>query len=314
VKIPAVVRIQWVVLLWGVLVGAVATAEPAWDRNLIVFDDYPGNEGPWRQDDRIRKFFHEDYPDDLQVRFPVARGKIPNEIMWVTVLDYDKESDTYLGKLLNQPNLLKGVSAQDNVVFKPVDAMGMPVAVDEDEKFWAVAVPVYARKGLAKKLYEGVVAYRRGNFGHNMPGIRDCISTLKGVVKKVSELSRDDAYLAHFVLGRCAAEAYETELAIQSFQAAVALRPDDLPGNMSLLAEYSVAVHSPDMKPKDRWEAAYLQQLEFIKSHDEIWSRVKDGLRVMFDEKTGATAKARTPEEVERGKQFGFGILRWKQR
>lgn len=192
-KIPAVGRIQWVVLLWGVLVGAVATAEPAWDRNIIVFDDYPGNEGPWRQDDRIRKFFHKDYPDDLQVRFPVARGKIPNEIMWVTV-------------------------------------------------------------------------------------------------------------------------AYETELAIQSFQAAVALRPDDLPGNMSLLAEYSVAVHSPDMKPKDRWEAAYLQQLEFIKSHDEIWSRVKDGLMVMFDEKTGATAKARTPEEVERGKQFGFGILRWKQR
>jgi hypothetical protein len=313
-KIAAGIRIRMVVLLCGAASCGAAAAEPAWHSKLIAFDDHPYDQGPWRSDERISRFFHKDYPNDLQVRFSDSPEGIPSEFMWVTVLDYDAESDTYLGKLLNQPDFLQGVQAQDNVVFRPVDEAGYPAALEDGRKFWVAGIPEYARKGLGKKLYEGVVEYRLGNFGHNMPKIRDCLSTLKRVVKKVSELSPDDAYLAHFVLGRCAAEAYETELAIQSFQAALALRPDDYHANMSLLAEYSVAVHGRDMKPKDRWEAAYLQHLEFIKGHDGIWPFVQEGLMTMFDENTLQGEKPLTPEEIERGRKFGFGFLRWKQR
>jgi len=252
---PIVLRCAAVVV--AALLSASAQAGPIWQRQLEVFDEYPADQGPWRSDARLKEYFHADYPNDLQVMF--ATGGAP-ELMWVTVLDYDKETGTYLGKLLNQPNLIDGLRIQDNVVFEPAEDSGLPVAVNNDGSFSAAGIPKYARQGTANDLYEAVRAYRLGNFGHNPPEITRCLALFESVARKTQELSQEDAYLASFVRGRCAAEAYETMLAIDSFRAALAIRPADFNTNMSLLAELSVAALNPDIQPKAQWETAYLQQ------------------------------------------------------
>ena len=304
-------------ILTSMLFSMTVSAEPLWKQTLIAFNQYEYGEGPWTKDEKIKDSFHEEHLDDLQVVFSATGKSDKNglEVMWVSVLSFDKDSGTYLGKLLNQPNVLKSVRQEDNVIFKFDESTGMATAIAQGKSYWKAAVPEYATKGVGAKLYKGLREYRLGNFGHNKPEIEKCIKTLSKLTKKASKLkSEEDQFIAFFTLGRCAAEAYETQLAVESFKSALKYKPNDVDANMALLAEYSIAVYDPDIQPQSEWESAYTDQKAYLIDNFPTDKGVVSMLETIFNEKEIAKSTETTEEEKDYQRRFGLGVFRWKSK
>jgi hypothetical protein len=233
--------------------------------------------------------------------------------MWVSIIGYDEDSNTYLGRLLNKPYFLKNVRQADNVIFKYEQSSGKAVAIPDRTSYWMAAVPKYVADGYGRNLYKGLREYRLGNFGHNMPEIWKCIKTLSKVTKEVSKCEvKEDAFLAFFLLGRCSAEAYQTELAIESFKSALHYIPDDIDANIALLAEYSVAVHSPDIKPKKKWETAFSEHVSHLKENFSSNVFIKKTLDSLFNKEQLQEDENLTEEEREYRSKYGVGYFRYK--
>jgi hypothetical protein len=294
-----------------ILFSATTRAQPIWKKQLVAFKQ--SGIGPWRNHEQLKDKFHEKYPDDLQVLFSPLNNPGQNENMWVSIIEYDEDSNTYLGRLLNKPYFLKNVRQADNVIFKYDQSSKKAVAIPEGTSYWMAAVPKYVSEGYGKNLYKGLREYRLGNFGNNMPEIRKCIKTLSKFTKEVSKFEvKEDAFLAFFLLGRCSAEAYQTELAIESFKSAIDYNPDDIDANLALLAEYSIAVHPPDFKPKKKWEIAYSEHLSHLKENFSSNVKIKNVLDQLFKKKQLHEAEDLTDEEKEYRSAYDYGPFRYK--
>jgi hypothetical protein len=297
------------------------SAGPRWQSHLVLWPKEDGEGTPWRNDPRLKGRFAEGYPDDVQVLFvnPDGAKSSKSELMWVTIIDYDSESDQFLGILINQPDYLRDVSDRDNVVFRVAPKSEFPVAVNHGQGHRAAALPESKAPEFLQALVTGVRAYRQGNFGHNMPGIELCEKTLSQAVHGIpASASAEEQFAAHFVLARCLAESYETRRAIEEFKAAIAIDPQDRDAQMGLLAELSVMVHWPPDKPvpddQPVWDKAFLEQLAVVRARFATDKRVQSGTTVIFDEELAGDLSKVTEAELARRRQFGYGVMRWKVR
>ena len=168
--------IYYILVFVVILFSATTRAQPIWKKQLVAFGQ--SGIGPWRNHEQLKDKFLEKYPDDLQVLFSPLNNPGQNENMWVSIIEYDKDSNTYLGRLLNKPYFLKNVRQADNVIFKYDQSSKRAIAIPEGTSYWMAAVPKYVAEGYGKNLYKGLREYRLGNFGHNMPEIWNCIETL----------------------------------------------------------------------------------------------------------------------------------------
>ncbi len=301
------------IITLSIFSSGVAIAEPMWKRELVAFNKYEFGKGPWTEHKALRDKLHKDFPDDIQVAFSTLESPKQYEFMWVSIIDYDEESQSYLGILLNEPNFLKIVKQSDNVVFKLEGSPSAPVAISGEGKYWIPAVPKHTTSGKGFALYQGLREYRMGNFGHNMPEIEKCIGTLSSLTKDISELSNnEEKFLSYFILGRCAAENYQTMLAIDSFKSALTIKPNEVDANMALLAEYSIAVYDPETQPKSVWETNYLNHLAFLRSNFSEDERISPMLDILFDETELSKQEGLTETERDYRKKFGNGTFRWK--
>jgi hypothetical protein len=302
-------------------VAAQSTATPPWRTHQIWWGPTAEEPHPWRGDQRLARFGEPNYPDDFQVLFrnpDSAQGK-QHEIMWVRVIAADAATGLRLGILINQPDFMKSPSEGDNVVFRFIDGDPLPTAIGGPgyrDAGWPASSK--APQFLAT-LREGILAYRAGNNGHNMPGIEKCIAVLTPAMQAVpSAASADERFNGHFVLGRCLAEKYVTHRAMEQFRAAIAIDPTELNAQMALLAELSLMVHKgpKDLSPAEekRWEDAFVDQLRVIRTRFGDRPIVQRMLSLLF---TPPEEKDMTPEmkaEIAKLQRVGFAIFRWKQR
>ena len=302
--------------------AAQATGVPPWQRHLIWWGPTAEEPHPWRGDPRLARFGEPNYPDDFQVLFlnPDSTKSQQNEVMWVRVIAADSATGLRLGILINKPDFLQSPKEGDNVVFRFRDGDPLPTAVGGPsyaDVGWpaASAAPEYQRV-----LREGILAYRAGNNGHNMPGIERCIAVLTPAMAAVpAAASAEERFDGHFVLGRCLAEKYVTERAIEQFRAAIAIDPTELNAQMALLAELSIVSHKkpPEISAEDeaRWERAFLAQLQVVRTRFGRVPIVPRVLAFVFDPKQEAGMT--TPEqkaELPKLRRVGYAIFRWKQR
>jgi hypothetical protein len=152
-----------------------------------------------------------------------------------------------------------------------------------------------------------------------MPGIERCIDVLAPVVSALPpEASRDERFVAHFVLGRCLAEKYETDRAIEQFRAAIALDSGEVNAHMALLAEFSVKTHQlSGTRPAaevERWDRAFLDQLAVVHQRFADDPAVAQVLRFIFDPAQEVDLDPAWRGELPRLRRVGFGAFRWKQR
>ena len=238
--------------------------------------------------------------------------------MWVTAIDYCSVTDEYLGILLNAPHYLDTIQERDNAVFRYDPGSKRLRALALDGNYRSKGIPLRARSGVLSEVWDGIRQYRLGRYGHNQVAIDRCIAVLASATQLLSELeSTHDRYLAYFVLGRCHAEAYNTDAAIEAFGEALRYDGSDVDAHMSLLAEYSLKVHPPKDLPKKaydaRWELLFLKKLEYVRENFPEDSKVQFITTVIFDESTVTNLSELSSEEIERGRRFGFGIFRWKR-
>jgi len=92
----------------------------------------PQINAPWRSDPALGGFFHESYPDDLQVRFYfVAEHQV--EGMWVRVVAVDDEIRGYAGVLLNTPkSRSEGIAQNASVSLRVAPGAGPPIWVSAE--------------------------------------------------------------------------------------------------------------------------------------------------------------------------------------
>lgn len=286
----------------------------------MPWESHAGQARPWRQDQRLAKWGEPGYPDDFQVRFanPDSAKGGQHEFMWVRVIAYDRPTDLFLGFLLNQPALLRSVALGDNVVFRVQATDGFLVAV---------GTPDYARPGWPTSsastyvavLRDGLRAYRAGNNGHNMPAIERCITVLTPPMRgPPASASREERFVGHYVLGRCLAEKYTTELAIEQFRAAIALDSSDYDAHMALLAEYSVMTHHRpgelSAADEERWEHAFVQELALVRRNFADQDGVTQVLAMVFDPAQEASLDSVWRPHVAKLRRVGYAVFRWKQR
>lgn len=308
------------IVLAGEVAGAQGTTAP-WQRQLMPWESHSGQPRPWRADARLAGRSEPGYPDDFPVAFPSpdsARGEVP-EVMWVRVTAYDPATDLFLGILLNQPFYLHNIQVGDNVVFRAAPRVGAPAT--------AVGIPVYSDAGWPRsaapawfaRLRDGIRAYRNGGNGHVENEIRRCIGVLAPVVDSIPAAARkDEAFVAHFVLGRCLAEAYETRRAIDQFRAAIAIEPADLDSHMALLAELSVLTHQrPGTLPKSEeaeWERSFVDELAVVRSRFATDRGVAQVLSLVFDPSNANQADSVWKGQEAKLQRVGYAVFRWKQR
>jgi hypothetical protein len=293
--------------------------EPPWRTRLMPWVTHAGQPRPWRSDVRLARYTAPGYPDDFQVLFPSpdsAAGGRP-EVMWVRVIAVDSASGHYLGILLNQPHALK-IPVMDNVVFRVDGTGGLPVAVggpDYSDAGW----PASRAPEFLASLRSGIRAYREGNNGHNMPGIERCIQVLTSAMRTPGAgVAREERFVGHFVLGRCLAEKYETEHAIDQFRAAIALDSADLDAHMALLAELSIMTHYPPGKfaaaTEERWEREFVEQLQLVRSRFAGEAGVQQILAMVFDAAQEDRLEPVWQPHVAKLRRIGYAVFRWKQR
>lgn len=290
---------------------------PPWEEELVMWPRYEGQPTPWRDDSRISPLSPEGYPDDFPVHFDNPDPTVEDEIMWVTAIDYFAPTDEYLGILLNSPNSLKSIKERDNAVFRYDSNAKQLRALSAEGSYRDRGLPPRVRDG-TDRLPQGIRHYRRGNYGNDQAAIEQCISTLSSAIQHFGELaSSQDRYLAYFLLGRCHAEAYRTDDAIESFRGALAHNGDDVETHMALLAEYSVKVHPAVDQPEEAYDASYealfLEKLVYVRDHFSDDPGVAAITTTIFDESEATGLGELTAEEIERRRKFGLGAFRWKR-
>jgi len=254
----------------------------------------------------------------VSVFFDNPDPAVRDEMMWVTVIDYHSASDRYLGVLLNAPFNLTTVKARDNIVFRYDSDSSELRALTAAGRYDFVGIPQRAQSGALAQVWEGVRQYRLGNYGHDQEAIKSCIATLSTATPLLEQsVAPADRYLAHFVLGRCHAEAYNTDLAIENFRKAISYRATDVDAHMALLAEYSLKVHPPVDQPKelhdDRWEPLFIEQLKYVREHFHADAMVGTATTIIFDESEISDLSELSAEEIARRRKVGFGVFRWKR-
>jgi hypothetical protein len=301
--------------------AAQANAVAPWQTHLIWWGPTAEEPHPWRTDAHLARFGEPRYPDDFQVLFrnpDSAQGK-QHEIMWVRVIAADSATGLRLGILLNQPDFMRSPSQGDNVVFRLLETDPLPTAVG-GPSYRDVGWPDNsAAPEFQAVLRKGILAYREGDNGHNMPGIEKCISVLAPAMQAVpAGASAEERFTGHFVLGRCLAETYVTERAIEQFRAAITIDPNELNAQMALLAELSIMAHkgAKDLSPDEekRWDDAVVEQLQVIRTRFGDRPIVQRMLSLLF---TPPAEKDMTPAmraELPKLQRVGYAIFRWKQR
>jgi len=301
--------------------AAQAKSVPLWQTRPIWWGPTAEEPHPWRADPRLKRFGEPGYPDDFQVFFAnpdSAQGK-QNEVMWVRVIAADSATDLYLGILINQPDYLSNLSEGDNVVFRAHDSGALPTAVSTPsyrDAGWPIASRASA---YLATLRVGILAYRAGNNGHNMPRIEQCIAVLTPLMEAVpTTASADERFDGHYVLGRCLAEKYVTERAIAEFRSAIAINPNDLNAQMALLAELSIMTHKgpKELSADDdaRWEREFLDQLQVVRTRFGDAPIVKRILSFVFDPSEEANLSPEAKAQLPKLRRVGYAIFRWKQR
>ncbi|HEX2779396.1 MAG TPA: hypothetical protein VHM30_07845 [Gemmatimonadaceae bacterium] len=320
---PSLSRLLALLVSAAALEARTATAQttPPWQKELMPWQTHAGQPRPWRTDGRLAGRSEPGYPDDFPVAFAStdsAKGGLL-EVMWVRVTAYDPASDLFLGILLNQPALVKSLAVGENVVFRAVPALNAPAT--------AVGGPSYAEAGWPSssapqwfvQLREGIRAYRNGRNGHVMPEIEKCMRLLAPVTAAIPASARpDERLVAHYVLGRCRAEAYQTRGAIEQFRAAIAVDSADLDSHMALLAELSVMTHLPtDSLPaaeSARWEREFVDELAIVRARFASDPGVTQILALIFDPSKARSVDPTRQRDTAKLQRLGYGIFRWKQR
>lgn len=302
-------------------VFAQAPETTPWRTRLVPWQTHAGQDRAWRGDPRLAPYAAPGYPDDFQVLFAnpdSARGG-QHEVMWVRTIAADSATGLFLGILLNQPRELRSVAQGDNVVFRLGTPVELPTAVGAPN-YGEAGWPAGTRApGFLAVLRDGIRAYRAGDNGHNMPGIDRCIEVLApAIAAGPTAASSEERFVGHFVLGRCLAEKYETERAIDQFRAAIALNPGDLHAHMALLAELSVMTHRrPGELSADaeaRWERDFLEQLRLVRTRFAREDDVSRLLAMVFDPAHEADLEPVWKPHVEKLRRVGYAVFRWKQR
>jgi len=287
----------------------------------MPWQTHAGEARPWRTDPRLAGSFEPGYPDDVLVIFgnPDSLHGLKPEGMWVTITAFDSVSGLFLGILINQPYARMGVDEGDNVVFRIHPVLKRPVAVAFNGSYNEAGWPPSAAPQFFARLRDGIRAYRLGNNGHNMPQIERCIAVLTTAMDGVpSAARRDEEFVGNFVLGRCLAEKYVTELAIHHFRAAISLDTNDLDSHMALLAELSVMTHHRpgELSPNDeaRWEQEFLNELTVVRACFGQDTGVHQVLTMVFDPASEATVDSLWRPYLARLRRIGFSVFRWKRR
>jgi hypothetical protein len=87
---------------------------------------------PWRTDSRLKDRCHPDFPDDIEVIVhdggPRTTDRSP-ELVWVTITSVER--DVLKGRVLNQPNQLTKVRADDLISFVVPSGGRHPLLVTE---------------------------------------------------------------------------------------------------------------------------------------------------------------------------------------
>ena len=288
--------------------------EPPWRSRVIAWDRGRSESPSWQSDPRLQGRSAPGYPDDFQVLFDNPDDR--DEIMWVRVIAHDRATDLFLGILLNEPALLRTPLPGDNVVFRFETGSELPVAV-ASPTYGDAGWPPAAPGAFQTVLRDGVRAYRVGNYGHNRPGIERCIEVLRPVMRDVpANASTFDRFVGHYILGRCAAEVYDTPLAIEQFRAAIALDPDDADAHLALLAEYSVMVHRRpgelSAEEEAQWERSFLDQLALVRERFAEHPGVSTVLAFVFDPAQEANVEESWLPHIAKLRRVGYGIFRWK--
>jgi hypothetical protein len=152
-----------------------------------------------------------------------------------------------------------------------------------------------------------------------MPSIERCIAVLSPAVDAIpAAASREERFVAHYVLGRCLAEKYETMRAIAQFKAAMAVEPTDVDTYLALLAEYSVMTHHRpgELSPAEekRWEDAFLDHLALIRARFEQHPDVVEVLGLIFDPAHETELDSMWQPHIAKLRRVGYAVFRWKQR
>jgi hypothetical protein len=292
---------------------------PQWESEFVVWPRYEGQPTPWRDDSRIKNSSPEGYPDDFPVVFDNPDPAAQDELIWVTAIDYHAPTDEYLGIVLNTPFNLKSIRERDNAVFKYDPETSQLHALAASGDYGRRGLPQRASRGVHAELWEGIRQYRLGNYGHNQPAIEQCIEVLSAVAPRLGDsASTDDSFLAYFVLGRCNAEAYNTDAAIEAFRSALEFNNDDVDAHMALLAEYTLKVHPRLDQPPEAydasWEPLLVEQLNYVRREFPDDPAVATATTIIFDESEVTNLSELSEEEIARRRKVGFGIFRWKRR
>jgi hypothetical protein len=296
-------------------------ALPPWQQRLMPWETHAGQPRPWRDDARLAGKSEPGYPDDFPVYFAnpdSAHGGL-HEIMWVRVTAYDAASDLFLGILLNQPDYLKELRAGDNVVFRAVPGLTAPATAVGGPAYAEAGWPASREPAFFATLRDGIRAYRNGNEGHNMPEIERCIRVLAPAVAAMpAGASRDERFVANYVLGRCRAEKYATLDAISNFRAAIAIDSTDYDAHMALLAELSLMTHrlprETSAAERERWDREFVDELTIVRSRFMASDGVAQILVMVFDPAHEAELAPEWKPEVERLRRVGYAVFRWKHR
>jgi tetratricopeptide (TPR) repeat protein len=195
----------------------------------------PSNDCPWRSDERIRPFLIDDFPDDLEVT--LKGDSTADEAPWCRLVGYDADSDLFLGKLLNQPASppYHCLSKWDQIVVTPE----RDVLLHENTDFMLGWPRLDGTPG-QEALVDGIRSYRQGDFGHNEEALEKAIEQLNKIDE--TQLSKQNQFALHFVLGRCYAERYRNAVAIQQFKAAIKCDSNELYSRISYMAELSLMI------------------------------------------------------------------------
>ncbi len=273
---------------------------------------------PWREDSRLEAHFAQGFPDDVVVAFSVhdPTAPYPFEMMWVTVTAYDSVTDLYLGILLNEPKFITHLPQWENVVFAPEGGTGYPTAVTVDGEYGAAGWPLTKVDEYFSTLRDGIRAYRDGRNGHNVPGVERCIAILEPLMSSVPEAARpDEVFVGHFVLGRCYAENYDTERAIQQFRLAIETDPDDVDAHMTLLAELSVMTHMTSGDVQSHWKGAFVDEYAIVSERFLSDRAVDVLLRAIFGDLSFCPkAQELLEREPVEGQTLPWYPFRWKRK
>jgi len=296
------------------------SAAPPWRFHLMPWLSHAGQVRPWRVDRRLEAYREPGYPDDAIVLFlnpdSLAGGR--HEGMWLTITAYDSATDLFLGILIDQPSYIKSVKHWDNVAFRLDTAVHSLIAIAQNNSYEAAAWPATRVPAFRAGLLDGIRAYRDGGNGHNMPGIDRCIQLLAPMLRAIPPgASSEEQFVGHYVLGRCLAEKYETQLAAGEFRAAISLDSTDMDAHMALLAELSVMTHdlgkgSPTQDTS--WEQALLDELGIVRTRFGNEPGVHETLDFVFDPALEAQVAPEWRPYIPKLRRIGYAVFRWKVR